>query len=322
MKLKSFALVLSCAAGSVASAALAQPAAPTASTTVAGVTVQAAAPPKPATVLKETRSFVQTYAAPTAKIGQFARWHEPICVLVLGLQPAPAAQVAARVEDVAKAVGLQVKKPGCTPNIQIVFTTQPQRVLDSFAEHREQALGFHYPSDLKALKAVTRPVQAWYMTATAGGGGPVAGLVFSANGPIPAQTRTEVIDEPDNPPPTGCGDSHFSICLKSVFKNVLVVADMGRLEGKDLGLMTDYLALLALSQPRSLDGCAAFASVVDVLAPAACPGRDPPDGLTPADAAYLTSLYSADLEATQSGETTDIAGQMASILTKAKGGGR
>jgi len=316
--LKWFAPVLSCAAWSVATAALAQAAASDASTTVAGVTVKAPAQPKPATVLKQTRSFVQTYATPTAKLDQFARWHEPICVLVLGLPAAQAAQVAARVNDVAKAVDVHVLQPGCTANIQIVFSGEPQRLLDEVARRREQVLGFHYPPQTKALKTVTRPIQAWYATATSGGSGPNAGALF-AN--LNMQTKTEIVDDPDNVPPTGCADSHFSACLKSVFKNVLVVADIKRLEGKDLGLMTDYLALLALSQPRSLDGCAAMASVIDVLAPTACADRDAPDGLTPADAAYLTALYSADMEADQAGEKSEIADQMAGILTKAGAGG-
>ncbi len=57
--------------------------------------------------------------------------------------------------------------------------------------------------------------------------------------------------------------------------------------------------------------------MVDVLAKSACPGRDPPDGLTPSDAAYLTALYSADLEAKKTGEQDDISARMAKILIKA-----
>jgi hypothetical protein len=60
-----------------------------------------------------------------------------------------------------------------------------------------------------------------------------------------------------------------------------------------------------------------MSSVIDLLAPSACPGREPPDGLTPADAAYLTALYSADLEAKKVGEQGEIAGRMAKILIKA-----
>jgi hypothetical protein len=80
--------------------------------------------------------------------------------------------------------------------------------------------------------------------------------------------------------------------------------------------VTDYLSLLALAQPRSLDGCTALPSVIDLLG-SACRDRGAPDGLMPADAAYLTSLYAANLEANRAGEEGDIASRMASILTKA-----
>ena len=117
------------------------------------------------------------------------------------------------------------------------------------------------------------------------------------------QIHREVIDDPDNPPPVGCGDNpHFSACLQSTFKNVFVVADSKALEGKELGLLADYLVMVTLSQPKSLDDCYALSSVLDVLTKSGCPGRDSPDGLTPGDAAYLTALYSADLQAKKSNE--------------------
>ena len=109
--------------------------------------------------------------------------------------------------------------------------------------------------------------------------------------------ETDVIDDPANQVPDSCGENpHFTACLKSQFNNVFMVADSRALQGKSLGLIADYMVMLALSQPRSLDGCNALPSVIDVLAKTACPGREPPDGLTPADAAYLTALYSSDPE--------------------------
>ena len=137
-----------------------------------------------------------------------------------------------------------------------------------------------------------------------------------SGGAVPVQTRNRVTDDPDTWPPTGCADSHFSSCLKSVFDNVLVVIDNGRVRDKSLGLVSDYVTMLALSQPRSLDSCNVLPSVTELFA--ACPGRNAPDGLTPADAAYLTSLYAADLEANRAGEKSEIAGRMGRIFGTAK----
>jgi hypothetical protein len=301
--------------------------APKAATTVAPVTVEAA-PPK--VVERQTRSFVQSFPTPIAKIDQIGRWHEPVCVQVVGLVPDQASKVKARVEAVARAVGLQVRKPGCISNIQIVATSQPQILVDKIAAHNEHDLGFHWRADLDKVKAVTHPIQAWYKTATQGNGN-TNGTAFahitskSADsqynpGSLKGESnQMETVDIPENGSPGGCADSHFSGCLRSLFKNVIVVVDSRAVQGADLGTVSDYLALLALSR-QSLDGCNALPSIVDVFAKAPCPGRDPPDGLTAADAAYLTALYASDPEGKLGSEQSDIGRRMADILIKANAG--
>jgi hypothetical protein len=99
--------------------------------------------------------------------------------------------------------------------------------------------------------------------------------------------------------------------------NVFIVVDSKALQGKNLGLIAEYSVMLALSQPKSLDGCAALPSILDLTAKAACPGRAPPTGLTPADGAWLTALYASDAEAKGDGERSEISTRMADILIKA-----
>jgi hypothetical protein len=306
---------------SAASVALAQPAAPSApakpaaSTTVAPLTVQGAAKPK--AIEKQSQSFVLGYAAtPNAEIDQIGRWHDPVCVQVVGLVDAQAVAIKARIEDVAKALGLPAARPSCSANVEIVFSDKPQAVMDEVAQKREYLLGYYHRHDHDRLKKVTRPIQAWYVTATRGEGGSVAGALFGGVSGI--QVQTDVIDDPENPPPAACADSpHFTACLKSEFRNVFIVADSKALDGKGAGLLSDYLVMLALSQPKSLDGCNALPSVIDLFAPAACPARDAPDGLMPADAAYLTALYMSDPEGKKGMEQTDISIRMADILINA-----
>jgi hypothetical protein len=313
-----------------ASAALAEPAP---STTVAPVTVQAA--PTPKAIQQQSRSFVQSYgAASNPEIGQIGRWHDPVCVQVEGLAPEQAAVIKARIESVARAVGLPApwdKGAGCKANVEIVFSDQPQAVMDVVAKRHEKMLGYHHPLETNRLKTVTHPIQAWYETVTHGEG-PNGGLLFAFRdtdghiippNEVPGITLDrETLDDPDKPSPTGCGDSHFSACLKSRFDNVFMVADSRAMEGKDLGVVADYMVMLALSKPRALDGCNALPSVIDVLAKSACPGRDPPNGLTPADAAYLTALYASDPEGRKWTEQDDIAGRMTNILVKANASAR
>ncbi len=316
------ASLLACAPG----AALAQGAAPPAvlaqpTSTVAPVTVEGEL--KPQMVEKQARAFTEAYAASSAELGQIARWRDPLCVHVVGLiRPDQGAMIKARIEDVAKAVDQRVLGPGCTANIEVVFTDKPQVLMDNVAHHRELALGYYHRHEGAKLKQVTHPIQAWYVTASAGdfgNNGAMGFTIVTGEGPPPAtwsyQAHQEVVDDPDNQAPTGCGDApHFTGCLKSVFRNILVVADTRALEGKDAGLLSDYIVMVTLAQPRSLDDCNVLPSVLDLMAKSACPGHAPPDGLTPADAAYLTALYTADPEARKWGQVTDISGRMARIL--------
>jgi hypothetical protein len=128
--------------------------------------------------------------------------------------------------------------------------------------------------------------------------------------------QMETVDTPENPSPLACAGSLISDCLRSVFKNVLVVVDSHAVEGKDLGAVADYLAMVALSQPRSQDGCSALPSIFDLMAKSPCPGRDSPAEITSADGAYLTALYFSDPESRADSQRVEIANRMTEMLIK------
>ena len=303
------AAVRSIEVAALAPAAVAPPPVAAPVTAVPPVTVRA--PLNGMQIRQQSFRFVRAYAAaPNPELDQIARWRDPVCVQVVGLADGQDAQVKARIETVAREVGLPAARAGCRANVEIVFTPEPQRLMADVAQRREELLGYYHRHDRTRLAAVTRPIQAWYATATLSSWGGAVGR--------DAQPLAEVVDDPDNRQPSSCGISHiFSHCEQSVFKNVLVVADSKALDGRDLGLLADYLVMLTLSQPRSLDRCNSLPSMVDLFAAPACPGRDAPDGLTAADAAYLTALYQADPDATKWAEQGDIAGRMATILISA-----
>lgn len=266
------------------------------------MTVEAPAPPK--VVEQRGYHFVQKNESKgNPELEQIVRWRDPICVTVSGVIERQEQAIEKRIEEVAQAVDLHVRKPGCHANIEIVFTDHPQDVMDTVWKRREYMLGYYHRHDGVRLKKVTRPIQAWHVTATIGD--------------HPGVDGAEIVDDQDNMPPSGCGISHiFTNCYQGVLKNVLVVVDNNRVGDNSLGTVMDYLTMVALADPGSLDGCSELPSVIDLYAKA-CPGRDAPDGLTPADASYLTALYSADPEQKAWVERGDIARRMAKILVNA-----
>jgi hypothetical protein len=306
---------VACLAGA---AALAQPAPADKDTAVAPLVVEAG--PKPRPVQEQARRFVQAYAAVSnPAVYQISRWREPVCVLVFGLpREDQAARIKARIETMAQTLGLRAARAGCQPNVVIAFTDDPQGEMDLVAKGRGHLLGYYHRTSGQALKTVTHPIQAWYVTATKNNGVNTAGVVAAGLKYDGIEQDGEVVDDPEHRPPPGC-ISRLTSCYTSAFRSVLIVADNRRLGGARLGLLADDMLMLALSQPASLDGCNALPSVIDRFANSPCPGRDPPDGLTPADAAYLAALYAADLSGKKTFEQSDIATRMARILAaKAK----
>ena len=284
-------------------------------TAAAPLTVQGRAPK---VIERQSKSFVNGYAAvANPEIGQIARWYDPVCVTVVGdLAEDQAALVKARIESVAQALGVRAPDAGCTPNVEVVFTDRPQEAMDIVAERREYLLGYYHLHLRDQLKRVTHPIQSWYVTASRGSGTGAAALAFAG---VMSQQRFEVVDDPWNIPPNGCANTRLDAsCLRGVFHNVFIVVDTRPLDGKPLGIAADYITMLALSEPRLLDRCYAMQSILDLFARPACEGRPLPDGLTPSDAAYLTALYQADLEAKTKGERGDITERMSKILIKAE----
>jgi hypothetical protein len=293
---------------------------------VAPVIVEAA---KPAELKRQTYSFVQTFSATTEKLDQVARWAQPVCVTVQGLPLSANAEVKARVEEVAAALKVPVKGAGCPPNLQIVFTDEPQAFMDKVADQHERLLGYWHHRDRDKLKVVTRPVQAWYVTGTGGDGGDVVGPTFESMMKDSPAIRPRIGTFGNMPHgfqyddeetywygSTGCGDkSRFTICLTSEFQDVLVVVDTKRMQDYGPGLISDYVVMLSLAQPKSLDGCNVLPSVLDLFAQGCA--NFGMEGLTRADVAYLSALYKTDLQARKFAQQTDIADRMADMLLKA-----
>ncbi|HEY3951403.1 hypothetical protein [Phenylobacterium sp.] len=251
-----------------------------AGTTVEGLTVIApkAEQEKLPTLVEH---FVQAHSA-ESRIGQLSRWGGPVCPQTSGLPPAFDAYVSARVKLVAAGVGAPVDKhPNrnfpCKANLLIVFTTEPQKLMDDVRRHHPKMLGFHYAAQAERLARMEHPFQAWYMTGTKTEGG---------------------LPEPDDefrPTPGGTAGSRLSVRLESQIMAVLVVVDASKIVGHQIGAISDDVAMLALAHGTAPKGCSELPTIVDFLNPD-CPAGPDPAGLSTYDVAYLKGLYSTNPE--------------------------
>lgn len=255
------------------------------------------------TLTREIQQFVQSHAKPSTLIGQIGRWREKVCPAVTGLQGAAAEFVAHRIQDVARGVGAPSATSGkkCAVNIEVLFTGQPQALLDQIAAMYPPLLGYYRRSELKQVTTFDHPVQAWYMTGTrsldAGlpdqpPSGPVSSdiLAIINTGLTPDSAYSDGslgLGASGNP------ESRLSKGLRSEFMHVLIIVDSKAVARYSLRSVADYLALLALTRIGSQDSCSGLSSIL-TLFDVGC--GQPPAALTSADTAYLKALYGADLD--------------------------
>ena len=260
--------------------------------------------------------FVDVHAAPNRKTGQYMRDDVgPVCPVTFGLPSDFDDFVTARVTSVAARVGARTDATGkCKANVEILFTDRPEAVIKSLDEKTHGViLGMHFVHERPSLLEVTRPIQGWYITGTRYDENSVDHVTSYGNDGAPqdADDHRPALDNAyRNAPERILLGSKIPMRRVSTIVNVLIVADTKKLTGHEIGPVSDYIAMLALSQPRSLDDCNELPSILDLMLPD-CRGSTKPQALTPSDIAYLKALYAADLGATAiSVQKTSIANGM------------
>lgn len=261
--------------------------------TVPEVTVTAPKPPEPQQLVGQSvPSFIRNHGKPAVLSGQLGRWVTEICPRAEGLAPDFNGFISARVQAIAASVGAPHHWAAqCRTNVAIYFTADPQAMLDEVAKRAPQLLGFHYPHQAKRLATVNRPIQAWYVTAIRGMAG------------------EDVIDDIWGTMPPGRLGSRLTLGRSSLIVFVLIVADIRKLANFSVGPISDYIALLTLSRPASLDGCGQLPSIIDLMSPV-CGSNSTTTALTAGDTAYLRALYSLNMEQPLSLQRMDIHNKM------------
>ncbi len=280
--------------------------------------------------------FVQLHGAVSPVIDQVGRWRVDVCPMVSGLNPASSVFVTRRVTEIAQSVGAPTRGVGetCAVDIEIVFTAQPQQLLDHIATAYPILLGSSrsagdttfrhaiqswYVTGTRAVDGVNLPDASFGNANTAATGNPADGMRdmdMQITGPTaPPFSAGLQIDVPggEGTAVTGLAGSHFTKGLTSEFVHVFVIVDSGKVAGDSLRSISDYIAMLALTRMGSLDGCNDLPSIIDLLS-SGCGEREKPQTLTDADTAYLKALYSADLEMNLNIERGDMRDRMVKVI--------
>lgn len=244
---------------------------------------------------REASRFFESHAVRT-RIGQLARWHEPLCVRTGGLPPELGARVATRIMDIAESLDIPTNRAElCRPNVRIGFTSEPQRMIERAYRRNRAVIGFHYVARREETVQVRQPVQAWYTTRTRSGGGAAAAAADFAGVVGVVQDPAGRIDQAGVRAPSGGAGSRLTSYISSGLAHVLILADTHYVNDADADSMAELLAFLVLAQTPVAETCDESDTILNLMNPG-CPPSRRPVALTRQDIAYLRALYSLNPE--------------------------
>jgi len=214
------------------------------------------------------------------------RWTQPLCFLVAGLPRDHGQFVVARLSQVATSVGARLRKVGCSrysANFYVVFTPNPAETLKYL--QRRPALLFHDDARPQQIQRFLSPpksevIRVWHNAEMVGRDGVPLDSGFAPCASMPGTL-------------VNCDTAGSRVTLSAVqaFTQTVVVIDSTRLQGIQLGQLSDYIAMAGLVD---VDIDANLGDAPSILRLFTDPPNERPQGLTEWDRAFLSALYHTD----------------------------
>jgi len=251
-------------------APFAQPPAPPAATTVEGVVVA----PSDKSPRQRAHGFVNGIVAQRPQ-RSLIRWRQPICPLVAGLPPDEGEYILARLSEVAREARAPLGDRDCRPNLYVVVSDEPQRLLELWRRHDRNLFAAGPPATIARFVQTERPVRVWH------------------------NWRYEHPDGRPAPPEAddfGAPTFRFSKASRLSLNAVrnagvaIVVVDARELNGVTQTQLADYVAMSAFTELRPELALGDGPTILSLFEE----NREAPPGLSAWDKAFLRGLYGTD----------------------------
>ena len=223
-----------------------------------------------------------------------ARWVDPVCPRVIGIQDEAARSAEARIRAIAELAGTPVAGEPCDSNLVVSFAPNPASVVREIGRRAPGQLAQVAQDDRDALLNGDAPIRWWYRTelrerhgglqqdnsTLAGGTTPSthdgSGAGTGIAGGVPSLMHYE--------------SSVLSTLTQRALTSATVVIDQDRVMGLPLNTLAAYAALVGLAEIRKGDA-APEGSILSLF------GAQPrPQRLTTGDMAFLRALYRMPLD--------------------------
>jgi hypothetical protein len=210
-----------------------------------------------------------------------ARFHDPLCVAVVGLEGDQGAVVAQRIRQNIRDAGLALAAESCKPNALVVANRDPKALIGALRVRDPQLFNRDSEQAIRSQLDAGRPAISWGETVARANDG------FSINGAMSFAPNLAI------PFPVfyGANPSRLRANLSTTKVNAIVFFDLGQLEDVHVNQLADYATLHLLGSPRDPAGDEA-AGVPTILSLFAEGPAKTPLEMTSLDRAYLRGLYS------------------------------
>jgi hypothetical protein len=236
----------------------------------------------------ETKSYVEQITAPPRGTDQLARWDDRICVGVSGVREEHAQFLADRVSQRAVEVGLRTGKPGCEPDVTILVTTEPQKLIgvmqteytSLFAINNEIRTGSLGNAAFEQFKTEDRPVRWWHVSETK-----------SADGArIRGEASQGLNDGVTGAPTVRSEGSRLRSAIREDLSRAIIVVDATMVQDVSLDSLGDYIAFVALMQADPNGNTKSINTIMNLFRADA--GEKRALSMTDWDKDFLRALYS------------------------------
>lgn len=251
------------------------------------------------TVDDRVHSFVQGITRDARFYGESVpRWRAPLCFLVAGLPRAQGEFVVGRLSQVASAAGARLAPQGCRPNLHVVFTRQPDRLVNEWYARDRRFFADSSPTEIERFlhpSQQPQPVRAWYNAELVKTGG------------VPLSTHGSACDGANSNVAISCLYSTSRLTWSELLdlSSVVVVVDTERANGFELGPVADYIAMVGLAD---INLEADVGDTPTILQLFSASDKNRPPGLSTWDQAFLHALYHSEQES--KGQRSQIAVRM------------
>jgi hypothetical protein len=227
------------------------------------------------TILKErVQTFVRTITRNTGLSDDesLIRWNTPICLFAAGWGAKDLSSVLTRLSQISAAAGAPLAGKACTPNFVVISTAEPDQVINAWYAKNKRLFGNASPLQIRRFLDSTRsrPVRTWRNIDI----GRVATTRFGHF--VPSNSHAD--------PSPFSGNSPLG------FLSVFEILDAGRTAGIDLHQLTDYVAMMGLSNIDIDVDVGDAPSILRLFSPA----KSFALGLSNWDTAFLMALYQTD----------------------------